>query len=59
MTDQGLMVDDGTCESCWLENCRLCTKPSESYGDGEIALHCCCDEGCHIGYAGLDQIGDP
>ncbi len=50
MTDQGWMVDDGTCDQCVDGDCWDRTKPSESYGDGETELVCCCDEAYHIGY---------
>ena len=59
MTDQGWMIDDGTCESCWLGSCWGCTKPVESYGDGQsdprITLVCCCNEGYHVGYLDLPE----
>jgi hypothetical protein len=59
MTHRGWMVDDGTCDACWTGNCWLCTKPHEAYGDGEIALICCCDDGYRIGSVDLDDLGEP
>lgn len=51
MIDQGWMIDDGTCDECICGDCWDCAKPIESYGDGKIALVCCCNEGYHIGDA--------
>jgi len=64
MTDQGWMVDDGTCGPCLHGLCYRCDDPRESYGDGEIdprvELLCCCHEDYHIGYAHLpDEEAEP
>lgn len=44
MTDQGWMVDDGTCDLCVRGQCWQCIKPMETYGDRETLLLCCCNE---------------
>jgi len=54
MTDQGWMIDDGTCGQCIAGDCWDCDKPNESYGNGEITLICCCNEAYHIGYVEVD-----
>ena len=52
MTDQGWMVDDGTCTPCVRGQCYRCAKPQEwATDDHGIELICCCNEGYHIGYA--------
>jgi hypothetical protein len=54
MTDQGWMVDDGTCTSCVYGNHHRCTKPIESYDGEGFYQTCCCNEGYGIGYVEVD-----
>ena len=50
MTDQGWMVDDGTCDACLYEHCHACTDPSyEGDLDGRLWAVCCCE----VGYVSL------
>jgi hypothetical protein len=54
MSDQGWMVDDGTCDACMDGWCPNCTKPKEVPVDdvylspGETMRICCCSEGQEI-----------
>ena len=44
MTDQGWMVDDGTCDECLEGECWRCPDPhEEAGGDGDVLDICCCD----------------
>lgn len=60
MTDQGWMIDDGTCLSCVEGQCYLCTNPHEEPGDplqvaARTLLICCCDQAWHIGHLSLPE----
>ena len=51
MTDQGWMVDDGTCTPCVHDNHHRCAEPIEEATDEQgVSLVCCCDEGYHLGW---------
>jgi len=55
VTDQGWMVDDGTCDACVRGNHHRCTKAQEwATDDYGVELVCCCNEGYHIGYVEFD-----
>jgi hypothetical protein len=54
MTDQGWMVDDGTCDACVRGDCGWCTKPNEFYRDEGPELVCCCTEAYCLGYVEVD-----
>ena len=58
MTDQGWMVDDGTCDACVDGECWSCSQPVEFIGDDLMCrLHCCCDECYDLGIAPDEAVG--
>jgi hypothetical protein len=60
MTDQGWMVDDGTCLSCLQGQDWLCTNPMGWDAGDRVSLTCCCDEGYDLGDIALDdEDGEP
>lgn len=55
MTDQGWMVDDGTCTPCLLDRHHRCLDPfSFDIGTG-TALMCCCNEGYEVSWQPYDE----
>jgi hypothetical protein len=50
MTDQGWMVDDGTCTPCVLGDCLSCTEPFEEHTREGTYRTCCCDDSIELGF---------
>ena len=55
MTDQGWMVDDGTCTPCVRGQCHRCADPIEWDAGDHVSLTCCCNEGYDLGDIALDE----
>lgn len=54
MTDQGWMVDDGTCDECLIGECWDCAKPCDGWDDEGRYQYCCCNEGYHLGHVDVE-----
>jgi hypothetical protein len=60
MTDQGWMVDDGTCTPCLAGRCYRCLEPREGdWDDCGAHLTCCCNEAYDLGWVAPDEGAEP